>query len=120
MCFIKIALTLNDLKIFAHFVVISRLSLRFMKNFKQDKRPKRQSKVPSFESDPETQVERSIRYDHRNTVSIFIYEKLFLTTTFSNRAWPRGYSDETKLALRPGQYEFISHKILPHRMMYLG
>ena len=109
MCFIKIALTLNDLKIFAHFVVISRLSLRFMKNFKQDKRPKRQSKLPSFESDPETQE-----------VLIFIYEKLFPTTTFSNRAWPRGYSDETKLALRQGQYEFISHKILPHRMMYLG
>ena len=33
---------------------------------------------------------------------------------------PRGYSDEEKLALRPGQYEFITHNSTPHRMMYLG
>ena len=91
-----------------------------MKNSKQDKRPKRQSKVPSFETDPETQVERSIRYEHRNTAFIFIHEKACVTTTLSNRAWPRGYSDEAKLALRPGQYEFITHNSAPHRMMYLG
>ena len=91
-----------------------------MENSKQDKRPKRQSKVPSFETDPETQVERSIRYEHRNTAFIFIYEKACVTTTLNNRAWPRGYSDEAKLALRPGQYEFITHNSLPHRMMYLG
>ena len=46
-----------------------------MENSKQDKRPKRPSKVPSFETDPETQVERSIRYEHKNTVFIFIYQK---------------------------------------------
>ena len=91
-----------------------------MENSKQDKRPKRQSKVPSFETDPETQVERSIRYEHRNTAFIFIYEKACVTTTLNNRAWPRGYSDEAKLALRPGQYEFITHNRAPHRMMYLG
>ena len=91
-----------------------------MENSKQDKRPKRQSKVPSFEIDPETQVERSIRYEHRNTAFIFIYEKACVTTTLNNRAWPRGYSDEEKLALRPGQYEFITHNSTPQRMMYLG
>ena len=91
-----------------------------MENSKQDKRPKRQSKVPSFETDPETQVERSIRYEHRNTAFIFIYEKACVSTTLNNRAWPRGYSDEAKLALRPGEYEFITHNSAPHRMMYLG
>ena len=91
-----------------------------MENSKQDKRPKRQSKVPSFETDPETQVERSIRYEHRNTAFIFIYEKACVTTTLNKRAWPRGYSDEEKLALRPGQYEFITHNSTTQRMMYLG
>ena len=91
-----------------------------MENSKQDKCPKRQSKVPSFETDPETQVERSIRYEHRNTAFIFIYEKACVSTTLNNRAWPRGYSDEAKLALRPGEYEFITHNSAPHRMMYLG
>ena len=96
------------------------MSLRFTENSKQDKRPKRQSKVPSFETDLETQVERSIRYEHRNTAFIFIYEKACVTTTLNNRAWPRGYSDEAKLALRPGQYEFITHNSAPHRMINLG
>ena len=91
-----------------------------MENSKQDKRPKRQSKVPSFVTGPETQVERSIRYEHRNTAFIFIYEKACVTTTLNNRAWPRGYSDEAKLALRPGQYEFITRNCATHRMVYLG
>ena len=91
-----------------------------MENSKQNKRPKRQSNVPSFETDPETQVERSICYEHRNTAFILIYEKACVMTTLNNRAWPRGYSDEAKQALRPGRYEFITHNCAHHRMMYLG
>ena len=91
-----------------------------MGNSKQDKRPKRKSQVPSFETDPATQVERSIRYKHRNTDFIFIYEKACVTTTHNNPSWPRGYSDEAKLAIRPGQFDFISQNNAHHRMMYLG
>ena len=58
-------------RIFVHFVVISRLALRFMENSKRDKRHKRQSNVPSFKTDPETHVEKSIRYEHRNSFSFY-------------------------------------------------
>ena len=83
-------------------------------------RPKRQVKIPSFETDPETQVERSIRHEHRNTLFVFIYEKACVSTGLNSIAWPRGYSDEAKLALQPGEYEFIRHNRDPRRMLYLG
>ena len=108
-------------RISVHFVVISRLSLRFMENSKQDKRLKRQSNVPSFETDPETHVEK--KYLLRAQEQLFFLSmknrvlRQHLTTL---NAWPRGYSDEAKLALRPGQYEFISHNSVAERMMNLG
>ena len=83
-------------------------------------RPKRQVKIPSCETDPETQVERSIRHEHRNTLFVFIYEKACVSTGLNSIAWPRGYSDEAKLALQPGEYEFIRHNRDPRRKLYLG
>ena len=81
---------------------------------------RQQVKIPSFETDPETQVERSIRHEHRNTLFVFIYEKACVSTGLNSIAWPRGYSDEAKLALQPGEYEFIRHNRDPRRMLYLG
>ena len=83
-------------------------------------RPKRQVKIPSFETDPETQVERSIRHEHRNTLFVFIYEEACVSTGLNSIACPRGYSDEANLALQPGEYEFIRHNPDPRRMLYLG
>ena len=82
--------------------------------------PKRQVKIASFETDPETQVGRSIRHEHRNTLFVFIYEKACVSTGLNSIAWPRGYSDKEKLALQPGEYEFIRHNRDPRRMLYLG
>ena len=83
-------------------------------------RPKRQVKKPEFETDPEVQVERSIRYQYRNTLFCFFYQKACVSTTLNSKAWPRGYSDEDKIALKPRQSEFIRHNRGTHRMLYLG
>ena len=83
-------------------------------------RPKRQVKKPEFETDPEVQVERSIRYQYRNTLFCFFYQKACVSTTLNSKAWPRGYSDEDKIALKPRESEFIRHNRGTHRMLYLG
>ena len=87
---------------------------------KKTSRSKREVKAPSFETSPEVQVQRSIRYQHRNTLFCFFYHKACVSTTLNSIAWPRGYTDEQKLAMKPGQYEFIRHNQDTPRMLYLG
>ena len=91
-----------------------------MAPIKKTSRSKREVKAPSFETCPEVQVQRSIRYQHRNTLFCFFYHKACVSTTLNSIAWPRGYNDEQKLAMKPGQYEFIRHNQDTPRMLYLG
>ena len=82
-------------------------------------RPNRH-KTLCLETDPETKVERSICHDRRNTLFVFIYEETCVSRGLNSIAWPRGYSDEAKLASQPGEYEIIRHNHDPPRMLYLG
>ena len=50
----------------------------------------------------------------------FFYQKACVSTTLNSKAWPRGYSDEDKIELKPRESEFIRHNRGTHRMLYLG
>ena len=96
------------------------VSFRPIETSSSNARPKRQTKKPEFGTDTEVQVERSILYQYRYTLFCFFYQKACVSTTLNSKAWPRGYSEEDKIALKPRHSEFIRHNLGVHRMLYLG
>ena len=77
-------------------------------------------KEPNFEADPETQVTRSLRYEHRDTRFFFTNGKKVAIASLEGDKWPFGTTIDDKLKLKPGDKFQIILKGLPCDVTFLG
>ena len=80
----------------------------------------RVAKEPYFETDPETEVTRSLRYEHRDTRFFFTNEKKVGMASLEGDKWPFGTIIDDKLKLKSGDEFQIILKSLPCDVTLLG
>ena len=80
----------------------------------------RVTKETHFETDPETLVARSLRYDHRDTRFVFSNGQKILVASIENDKWPLGTTLDEKLSLKPGDPVKIILNRLPCDVTFLG
>ena len=73
-----------------------------------------------FETDPETDVARQERYDHRDTRFVFTNGTKVLISSLEGDKWPFGTTSDEKQALKPGDNFSIIYKSLPCDHTFLG
>ena len=73
-----------------------------------------------FETEPETAVARSFRYEHRDTKFVFTNGQNILMASIENDKWPLGTTLDEKLSLKPGDPVKIILNRLPCDVTFLG